>query len=98
MIGVVFDCVARHCMNKNCEPAPIHNEPGDNLGKLVGVKRDPATCAQVRTDGLVVQWSDRKAKSLADFLGELSSFLAARRVEVYVDVITCDCGHLPLLG
>src|SRR5262245_55934758 len=93
MVNVVFECVACHRMSKYCEPAPVYNEPGDHLGKLVGVEREPATSAQVRTDGLIMQWSDRKAKGLADFLRELSSFLAARRVEVNVGMIACNNAH-----
>src|SRR5262245_54550534 len=93
MIGVVLECVARHCMSKNCDAASVHNEPGHHLSKLFGVEREPAASAEVWTDGLIVQWSDRKAKGLAGCFGELSSFVAARRVEVNVGVIACNNAH-----
>jgi hypothetical protein len=93
MISVVFECVACHRMSKNCEPAAVHNEPWNHLGKLVGVERKPAASARVRADGLIVQWSDRKAKGLAGRFGELSGFLAARRIEVNVGVIACNNAH-----
>ena len=93
MLGVVLERVARLRVCEHGETVAVDDQPGDDLGKLVGAEGQLAAAARVRTNGLVVHAPDRHAEAPAGILAKLARPLPVRGVEIDVGVIGGNSAH-----